>query len=47
MEWVLHPNVTATATEKMGIMEIGGGVHTVSAMENKKDFIYFAVAFTV
>ena len=37
MEWVLHPNVMAMAMEKMGIMATGGDVHTVMAMENKKD----------
>ena len=29
MEWALHPIVMAMATEKMGIMETGGGVHIV------------------
>ena len=29
--------MTATATEKMGIMATGGGVHTVIVTENKKD----------
>ena len=41
MEWVLHQTVTTTAMEKMGIMATGGGVHTVTSMESKKDFILF------
>ena len=31
MEWVLHPIVTATATEKIGVMATGVSVHTVAA----------------
>ena len=35
MEWVLHPIVTATAMEKMGIMVTGGGVQTVVTTATK------------
>ena len=28
MKWVLHPNVAETTMENVGIMAIGGGVHT-------------------
>ena len=31
MEWVLHPIMTLTATEKMGLMATGGGDCTVTA----------------
>ena len=33
------PNCDGNGNGKMGIMETGGGVHTVMATENKKDFI--------
>ena len=35
MEWVLYPIVMATATEKLGIMATGGGVHAVTAKATK------------
>ena len=44
MEWVLHPIVTATATEKMGIMVTGGGVHTVCGNGNNWTFRYFPLS---
>ena len=33
MEWVLDP---VLMVERMGIVATGGGVHTVTAMANKK-----------
>ena len=36
-EWVQYAFVMATAMEKMGVMATGGGVHTATATENKKD----------
>ena len=35
------------ATEKMGIIAMGGGVHIVIAMENKKILNLFVVTITV
>ena len=41
MEWVQYPFMTAMAMEKMGIMESGDGIHTVTAMATGKKIELF------
>ena len=36
MKWILHPIVTATEKEKLGIMAIGSGVQTVVVTANNR-----------
>ena len=39
IKWDLHPNMMTMVIDKMGIVATNGGVHILTAMKNKKDFI--------